>query len=188
MRIYTRTGDSGETGLFGGQRVSKDELRVESYGTVDEASAAIAIAAAFLQEVESLHSVLLQLMNTLFTVGADLATPLPRAVPRIESRHIEALEKEIDTWEATLPPLQTFILPGGTPAAAALHQARTIVRRAERRVVTLCRVEPDTTNPELIRYLNRLSDLLLCWRAPPMPVLTSLIFPGRKKTKNNEPT
>lgn len=160
MRIYTRTGDSGETGLFGGQRVRKDDLRVETYGTVDEASAALGVAAAFLQPIEPLHPILLQLMNTLFTVGADLATPLPRPMPRVEPRHTEALEKEIDTWEETLPPLQTFILPGGTPAAAALHQARTIVRRAERGVASLCQAEPEATNPEVLRYLNRLSDML----------------------------
>jgi cob(I)alamin adenosyltransferase len=160
MRLYTRTGDSGETGLFGGERVRKDELRVESYGTVDEVSAALGMAATFLTPADNLHAILLRLMNELFTLGADLATPLPRSVPRVEPRHTESLEAEIDAWEATLPPLQTFILPGGTPAAAALHQARTVVRRAERCVVTLWHAEPETTNPETLRYLNRLSDLL----------------------------
>jgi cob(I)alamin adenosyltransferase len=160
MRIYTRTGDSGETGLFGGERVSKDELRVEAYGSVDEASAALGLAVASLEEKDTLRALLLHLQNELFTVGADLATPLPRPVPRIEERHVLALEKQIDAWDDTLAPLQNFILPGGTPGASALHLARTQVRRAERRVVTLLRVEPETTNPAVLRYLNRLSDLL----------------------------
>ncbi len=160
MRIYTRTGDSGETGLFGGERVFKDELRVEAYGSVDEASAALGLAVASLEEKDTLGTLLLHLQNELFIVGADLATPLPRAVPRIEERHVLALEKQIDAWDEALTPLQNFILPGGTPAAAGLHLSRTLARRAERRVVTLLRAEPEKTNPAVLRYLNRLSDLL----------------------------
>ncbi len=160
MRIYTRTGDSGETGLFGGERVFKDELRVEAYGSVDEASAALGLAVASLEEKDTLAALVLHLQNELFIVGADLATPLPRAVPRIEERHVLALEKQIDAWDEALTPLQSFILPGGTQAAAGLHLSRTLARRAERRVVTLLRAEPEKTNPAVLRYLNRLSDLL----------------------------
>ena len=159
MRIYTRTGDTGETGLYGGERVSKDDVRVEAYGTVDEANAALGVAVSLL-EPGALRDVLLGLQSELFIVGADLATPLPTAVPRIGEAHIENLERLIDAHEAELSPLTSFILPGGTPAAAALHLARAILRRAERHVVTLLRVQPGDTSPAVLRYLNRLADLL----------------------------
>jgi cob(I)alamin adenosyltransferase len=160
MRIYTRTGDSGETGLFGGERVTKDDLRVETYGTVDEASAALGLAASSLAEGDALHTEILALQNELFVLGADLATPLPGAIERIEARHINALEARIDLWEATLAPLRQFILPGGTSSAAALHLARTVARRAERRTVALLHAEPTRTSALTAIYLNRLSDLL----------------------------
>jgi cob(I)alamin adenosyltransferase len=158
MKLYTRTGDSGETGLYGGQRVRKDHLRVAAYGCVDEANAALGVAAT-LGETERLQ----QLQAMLFVLGGDLATPLSQGegrVPRITERDTERLEHEIDVLEAKLEPLKNFILPGGTPLAAALHLARTVTRRAERAVVALWDVESDQTNPETLRYLNRLSDLL----------------------------
>jgi cob(I)alamin adenosyltransferase len=160
MKIYTRTGDTGETGLFGGERVSKDDRRVESYGTVDEANAALGLAICAFRAEETLKTTLLELQSELFIVGADLATPLPREVPRVTDAHIEHLENLIDTFEAELSPLTNFILPGGTPGACALHLARTITRRAERSVVALLRAEPESVNQATLRYLNRLADLL----------------------------
>lgn len=158
MKLYTRTGDTGETDLYGGERVRKDELRVVAYGGVDEANAALGVAAT-LGETQRLQ----QLQAELFVVGGDLATPLTLGegrVPRITAEDTARLEREIDALEATLEPLRNFILPGGTPLAVALHLARTVVRRAERGVVTLIDTEPEQTNPETLRYLNRLSDLL----------------------------
>lgn len=158
MKLYTRTGDSGETGLYGGQRVRKDHLRVTAYGCVDEANAALGVAAT-LGETERLQ----QLQAMLFVVGGDLATPLSQGenrVPRVTESDTERLEQEIDLLEAELKPLQNFILPGGTPLAAALHLARTVTRRAERAVVALWDAEQGQVNPEALRYLNRLSDLL----------------------------
>jgi cob(I)alamin adenosyltransferase len=167
MRIYTGQGDTGETGLYGGQRVPKDDARVEAYGTVDEANALLGVAATHLADDTELRDLVLDLQRELFTVGSDLATPLERdaragkaVVPRITPAHVKALEHIIDRYEETLTPLRQFILPGGTPAAAALHHARTVCRRAERRVVTLHRDAPDTMNAETLRYLNRLADLL----------------------------
>lgn len=167
MKIYTRTGDTGETGLYGGQRVRKNDTRVEAYGTVDEANAILGVASTCLENEPELRETILDVQRDLFTVGSDLATPLEREaqagrslVSRIESAHIEALEASIDRFEVTLPLLKNFILPGGTPAAATLHHARTVVRRAERNTVTLLSESPDSTNPEVLRYLNRLADLL----------------------------
>lgn len=174
MKIYTGTGDAGETGLYGGQRVGKDDLRVEAYGTVDEASAALGVVAAHLASAEitdtnlaALKTVVEQLQRELFTVGADLATPFAREtqagkalVPRIKGDDCTRLEEIIDRYEADLTPLRQFIVPGGTLPAAALHLARTIARRAERRVVALHHAEPDSMNGEVIRYMNRLADLL----------------------------
>lgn len=160
MRIYTRTGDTGETGLYGGTRLPKDALRVESYGTVDEANALLGLAAS---APSGLRGVLLGLQSELFVLGGDLATPLSVGldrVPRITAAHTAQLEAQIDQWEDTLAPLQTFILPGGTSVSATLHLARTVVRRAERQVVALCRAEPEETSGETLRYLNRLADLL----------------------------
>jgi cob(I)alamin adenosyltransferase len=173
VRIYTRSGDTGETGLFGGQRVSKDDLRVEAYGAVDELNAALGLAAALKADAE-IDALLNELQHELFLLGADLATPGIRdeargrvSIERVSSALAERLERLIDRYEADLPPLTQFILPGGQPLAAALHWARVVCRRAERRCVTLARVEADGANasapdinPEVVRYLNRLSDLL----------------------------
>ena len=163
MRIYTRTGDKGDTGLFGGGRVGKDDPRVEAYGEVDELNAALGLARS-IELMPRIDEVLVPLQRDLFSLGALLATPdldrmrqhLDKA--RIDDERIAQLERAIDAGESELEPLRAFILPGGTPKAAALHVARTICRRAERRVVALRR---DTEIPELVViYLNRLSDLL----------------------------
>lgn len=159
MKIYTKTGDSGETGLYGGQRVPKDNRRVETYGTVDELNAVLGLAATQIADSEIL-SILLRLQNELFEVGADIATPLERTdrIPRVRQDQIELLEAEIDRFEEELEPLTNFILQGGTPGASYLHVARAVCRRAERHLVTLEREE--TLNPEVLQYLNRLSDHL----------------------------
>lgn len=163
MKIYTRTGDAGQTSLRWGTRISKDALRVEAYGTVDEANAFIGLALAQLAPgtAESLRVSLTRIQRELFDVGADLAVPPDKEKgeqPKTLPAFVESLEKEIDAMEAELDPLRTFILPGGTPAAAALHAARTVARRAERRVVTLMGAEQ--ADPVLVKYLNRLSDFL----------------------------
>ncbi len=161
MKIYTKTGDDGQTGLYGGGRVSKDDARIEAYGTVDELNALLGMA-----RTEPLPSqidqLLRQIQNALFDVGAELATrdPAARRTTTLGDRQIEALEKSIDDFEATLAPLRQFILPGGTSGAAALHLARTVCRRAERRVVSLAAVPHEHVSAALMVYLNRLSDLL----------------------------
>ncbi|HWQ15774.1 MAG TPA: cob(I)yrinic acid a,c-diamide adenosyltransferase [Roseiflexaceae bacterium] len=158
MKIYTKTGDAGETGLWGGRRVPKDALRVQAYGTVDECSAAIGVARAAGLDAE-LDGLLAQVQDQLFVVGADLATPGEAAnIPRVGEAEVASLERAIDGLEATLAPLRQFILPGGSLAAAHLHLARTICRRAERCVVSLAREE--SVNPQVGVYLNRLSDFL----------------------------
>ena len=163
MRIYTRTGDKGDTGLFGGGRVGKDDARVEAYGEVDELNAVLGLARS-IELMPRIDEVLVPIQRDLFSLGALLATPehekmrqhLEKA--RIDEERIAQLERAIDAGEAELEPLRAFILPGGTPKAAALHVARTVCRRAERRVVALRR---DVEIPELVVvYLNRLSDLL----------------------------
>ncbi len=158
MKIYTKTGDAGETGLWGGERVTKDNPRVHAYGTVDECNAAIGVArASSLQP--ALDSMLAEVQNQLFVVGSDLASPDPAAnVPRINAAHVEFLEQSIDSLETGLAPLRQFIVPGGTPAAAHLHLARTICRRAEREVVRLA--NDDGVGEQIAIYLNRLSDFL----------------------------
>jgi cob(I)alamin adenosyltransferase len=152
-RIYTKTGDDGTTGLFGGVRLPKNDPRIEAYGNVDELNAVLGMVL--------LHEMPGDLRD-LFTLGADLATPLNPPptynIPRITEEHVVALERRIDQLEATLPPLKTFILPGGTPAGATLHLARTVCRRAERSVVTLG--EAADIGGTVLRYLNRLSDWL----------------------------
>jgi len=162
--IYTGTGDKGETSLFGGQRVRKDALRVEAYGAVDELSAALGLARSLLDDAE-MARVLECLQRDLFVLGADLATPFDparpaarRTVERVSAEAVKNLERLIDRDWDELEPLRQFILPGGTPAASALHLARTICRRAERRVVTLG--EREQVNEQVLVYLNRLSDLL----------------------------
>lgn len=161
MKIYTRTGDSGTTGLFGAERVDKDHLRLEAYGTVDEANSVLGAAIALLGvEAPGLTDILQQLQSDLFVVGADLATPPGSrpVVPRVGADHVSKLENLIDRFDAELAPLKTFILPGGSPAGAMLHVARTVCRRAERCTVTLAKSE--TVDPLVVVYLNRLSDLL----------------------------
>ena len=164
MKIYTRTGDRGETGLMGGGRVAKDDLRVSAYGDVDETSAAIGVARA--AEPGGPHDDLLAgIQRDLFSIGGSLATPEPgrlkeaqQAKLRIPDGRIAALEAVIDDADRQLAPLTAFVLPGGTPAAAALHLARTVCRRAERAVVRLSHDAP--VPDDIIIYLNRLSDLL----------------------------
>ncbi len=159
MKIYTRAGDAGETGLYGGQRVLKNVIRVETYGTVDECNAVLGAALAAGVDDEA-RAMLIRIQGELFEVGADLATPSARGetVPRIQPEETARLESEIDRFEEELPPLRHFILPGGSPGGAALHSARAVCRRAERLLVTLERAEE--VNPEVGRYLNRLSDHL----------------------------
>ena len=161
MKIYTRTGDAGETGLFGGGRVSKADPRVVAYGTVDELNAVVGLAAVWADDRLALR--LRAVQARLFDVGADLATPLgARAglvAGRVQDAWIEALEAEIDGWEAELAPLAAFILPGGSRAAAGLHVARAVCRRTERRVVALGAAGVEVT-PAVPVFLNRLSDWL----------------------------
>jgi cob(I)alamin adenosyltransferase len=161
MKIYTKTGDEGETGLFAGGRVAKDDPRIEAFGTVDELNAMLGSAIAA-EPGEELGRLLSRLQNELFAVGAELATPQPdqHGTDMIAPSHVEALEREIDQYQEQLPELKQFILPGGCPAAAMLHCARTVCRRAERHVVTLNRSDENTTSPCLLIYLNRLGDLL----------------------------
>jgi len=165
MKIYTKTGDRGDTGLFGGGRVSKHHPRVEAYGDVDELNATIGLARS-IEMMPRIDEVLVPIQRDLFAIGALLATPdrekmkqhLDKA--RIDEQRIAELERAIDDGDAELEPLRAFIIPGGTPKAAALHVARTVCRRAERRVVQL-QGENDTEIPPLaVIYLNRLSDLL----------------------------
>ncbi|MDX1626541.1 MAG: cob(I)yrinic acid a,c-diamide adenosyltransferase [Wenzhouxiangellaceae bacterium] len=153
-KIYTRTGDDGTTGLGDGSRIQKDSLRVEAYGTVDECNSAVGVLVAGLEN-EDLASVLLDVQHDLFDLGGELCIP---NTSLIGDRHIERLEKELDRLNADLPPLKDFILPGGSESTARAHLARTICRRAERRVIALARQEE--VNEPAIRYLNRLSDLL----------------------------
>lgn len=161
MKIYTRTGDQGETGLFGGARVPKDDARVEAYGTIDETNAAIGLARSYCQ-VAFVSSVLGEVQSDLFTLGAELATASGHesrlGIQLLTDADVLKLEHAIDEAEQPLPPLKNFILPGGPPDVAALHLARTVARRAERRVLTLSQREP--VRPTLLVYLNRLADLL----------------------------
>jgi cob(I)alamin adenosyltransferase len=161
LSIVTKTGDGGETGLFGGGRVSKDDPRVEAYGEVDELNAALGLARA--QKLEaSLDELLQEVQSQLFTVGAVLATPpdsrAASVIPVLHPSWAAAMEQQIAAFDREILPLNAFILPGGTAAASALHLARTICRRAERRVVPLARA--GAVIPEVVVYLNRLSDLL----------------------------
>jgi len=154
-KIYTRTGDDGTTGLGDGRRVAKDDLRVEAYGTVDEANSAIGLVLAFDAVPAAVRECLTDVQHDLFELGGELCIPGHSAV---RDDFISRLENQLDGFNANLPRLKEFILPGGSPAAAACHLARTIVRRAERRVYTLAATDP--VRPEALRYLNRLSDLL----------------------------
>jgi cob(I)alamin adenosyltransferase len=156
-RVYTRVGDKGETSLVGGARVSKANARVDAYGEVDELNSVIGLARAKLQDAE-IDDVLALIQNDLFTVGADLASPNEVQVPRITEEFVKTLESVSDRFLAQIEPLKEFILPGGSEAGATVHLARTVARRAERRVVALAGLEE--LNCEVIVYLNRLSDLL----------------------------
>jgi cob(I)alamin adenosyltransferase len=168
-KIYTKTGDKGTTRLVGGQEVAKDAARIEAYGTVDELMSVLGLARVFLQAEreaepavrERLSGLLRRLQNELFNLGSELAT-LPRdqwpGQPLVQEQNITRLEHEIDELNAELEPLRSFVLPGGGPVAAFLHQARTVCRRAERRVVTLAQLEE--VSGRAVVYLNRLSDLL----------------------------
>jgi cob(I)alamin adenosyltransferase len=160
MKIYTKTGDTGQTGLFAGARVSKNHPRIEAYGTVDELNASVGLTRSFAPPA-GLDHLLETIQHDLFAVGAELATPDPEAhgTALIDEAAIEALEVAIDENEAKLPPLKQFILPAGTRVAASLHVARSVCRRAERCLVTLQQSEPDISLVTL-RYLNRLGDLL----------------------------
>lgn len=165
-KIYTRTGDSGTTALGDGQRRPKYDLRVTAYGTVDEANAAIGVARHTLGEEHiSVHTMLGRIQNDLFDLGADLCIPdkgqpLPYEPLRIIDAQVARLEAEIDELNAEMAPLTTFVLPGGSAASAALHLARTVVRRAERHMVELASLEGETVGSAALKYINRLSDLL----------------------------
>ena len=161
MKIYTKTGDRGETGLFGGPRVRKSDARVSAYGEVDELNAAIGVVRTGVEDPE-IEAHLARVQQELFCVGAELATPqgarARSAIPPVDARWVTELEVAIDAWEAELPPLSHFVLPGGTRTAAVLHLARCTCRRAERRVVALA-AEAEVA-PVVLAYLNRLSDFL----------------------------
>ncbi len=167
VKIYTKTGDDGTTGLFGGGRVGKDNVRVEAYGTVDELNAILGVAAGLIED-EEIKSVVCRLQSELFVVGSDLAThpfaktPNAAAIiagaPRVTSDMTLQLEAEIDRYSAEAGPLMHFILPGGSRGGAALHQARCVCRRAERIITLLGRTEE--INPQVLPYMNRLSDHL----------------------------
>jgi cob(I)alamin adenosyltransferase len=161
MRIYTRTGDDGDTGLYGGRRVRKDHVRIEACGAIDELNAFLGLARTESLPAE-VQSVLDRIQHELFVVGTELAAvEAPARTPiQIGHEHVSALERDIDRFEARLPPLGNFILPGGGRASAALHVTRTICRRAERRVVTLADTSQMPISATLLHYLNRLGDLL----------------------------
>ena len=158
MKIYTKTGDKGETSLFGGKRISKDDQRIEAYGTVDELNSIIGVTRSFSKKPE-IDKILARIQDQLFVLGADLATPADaksRATKRITREDCTILEKIIDEIDAKLPQLKSFIVPGGSKTAGLLHHARTVCRRAERRVVSMQR----GTSEHTVIFLNRLSDLL----------------------------
>lgn len=164
-KIYTKTGDDGTTALGTGERRLKFDLRVESYGTVDETNAMIGLARLHTESITDLHAMLLRIQNDLFDLGADLATPESDEPPeyeplRVIESQVERIETDIDALNKNLSPLRSFILPGGTPAATALHGARTVARRAERLIVHLAETPGEHVNKSCIRYMNRVSDFL----------------------------
>ena len=164
-KIYTKTGDDGTTGLVSGPRRPKDDLRVEAYGTIDEANSAIGLARLHTAGLPDLDAMLMLIQNDLFDLGADLATPDTGEPPayeplRIVETQVDRIERDIDRLNAGLEPLKSFILPGGSPAAAHLHLARTIARRAERLMVALARSEGEIVGAAAMKYVNRLSDFL----------------------------
>ncbi len=160
MKIYTKTGDKGMTGLFGGGRVSKTAPRIIAYGDVDELNSVLGLARAESQN-EPIQKSLSEIQTTLFTLGAQLASPgVDPKIEVITTKHVDTLERQIDAMTATLPPLKNFILPGGSKTSAWLHLARTICRRAERSTVALCNIPGESVDQWLLIYLNRLSDYL----------------------------
>jgi cob(I)alamin adenosyltransferase len=163
-RIYTRTGDTGTTALAAGGRRPKNDLRIESFGTVDETNACLGMVRLHTKDLP-IDAMLSRIQNDLFDLGADLATvetdkQLPYEPLRITQGQVDRLEREIDELNSELAPLRSFVLPGGTPAAAAMHLARTVCRRAERLVVALAEKREEKVSPETVKYLNRLSDFL----------------------------
>jgi cob(I)alamin adenosyltransferase len=162
-RIYTRTGDDGTTALGSGERRPKYDLRIAAYGTVDETNAAIGVARPHLKDLREIDAMLGLIQNDLFDLGADLSVPQREGKAerlRLLSTQVERLERDIDALNAKLSPLTSFVLPGGTPAAAYLHLARTICRRAERLMVELASRSEETVGDAAIQYINRLSDFL----------------------------
>jgi cob(I)alamin adenosyltransferase len=164
-RIYTRTGDDGTTALGTGERRKKYDLRIAAYGTVDELNAAIGLARLHATQAPAIDAVLARVQNDLFDLGADLCSPDKGKGPQgarltVTDLQVGRLEQEIDAFNANLAPLRSFILPGGTPGAAYLHLARTVCRRAERLVVELADKSGESVSPAVVKYLNRLSDLL----------------------------
>jgi|SRR5690606_3333964 len=163
MRIYTRSGDKGTTSLVYGRRIPKNDPRVEAYGTIDEANSLIGLALSFLDDVDwegkqEFLNIMHRVQTVLFHVGAEISTPLDREVAwKLEQRHIDELEKQIDEWNEQLPELKQFILPSGHKVSSALHLARTVVRRAERATVSIQDQIPESL---AVAYLNRLSDFL----------------------------
>ena len=160
MKIYTKTGDTGDTGLYGGTRIPKDSLRIEVIGTIDELNACIGSARSHIQDADK-DNLLYRVQNELFNIGADLATLDSHAKSntlRVSADFVGTLEKDIDRLENQLPPLMNFILPGGSVAGSTLHLARTVCRRSERCVVSLA--DSESINPVILPYLNRLSDFL----------------------------
>lgn len=161
MKIYTKAGDRGETHVYGGPKIRKDDIRIEAYGTVDELNAVLGVVRAQ-SPPPRIDRTLERIQHELFAVGGELATPDPfeKGMDLVGEDHIARLESEIDTFESELKPLEQFILPAGTVLAANLHLARTVCRRAERRTVTMTYAGEKPASPRVVRYLNRLSDLL----------------------------
>jgi len=165
-KIYTKTGDDGTTALGSGDRVHKNSVRVEAYGSVDETNAAIGLAVCLLDDADvEMRDILLRIQNDLFDLGADLCVPdtgapLPYTPLRVVNAQVDRLEREIDHMNSALKPLASFVLPGGSKAAAALHMARTICRRAERAIVTLSQQDGEKVSQAVRLYMNRLSDHL----------------------------
>lgn len=164
-KIYTRTGDDGTTGLVAGDRRPKYDLRVEAYGTIDETNAVIGVARLHTSAMPDLDAMLMRIQNDCFDLGADLATPETGEKPeyeplRIVDAQVDRIESDIDTLNADLEPLRSFVLPGGSEAAAHLHVARTVARRAERLIVELSDKEDEVVSSAAIRFINRLSDFL----------------------------
>lgn len=158
MSIVTKTGDTGETGIVGATRLPKSHVRIHAYGSVDELNALLGVVLTKHQLPHDVKTGLLRIQHELFTLGADLATPLVLTVPRIKQEHIAPLEQEIREWESVLPELKNFILPGGSSAGAELHHARTVCRRAERWIVAL--KQEEKINELALQYVNRLGDYL----------------------------